>query len=195
MCYNSPRKCAESHAYSDARDRWLISVLFVLRYISLSASTPLVCRKEAISRAYHAVIVVTAMTRCYLLLKALFSALELLVPVAILAILDNVRAATTRAFIGDKLSDHTSVYHQLALNHYQFPDFQRWVKTLELDPGSVGTKLPVHLDTTVIAVFRPNTRQSLQLGFVTYLLIQAMFNPSNLVQDSRRNSHHRDAMK
>jgi 3',5'-cyclic AMP phosphodiesterase CpdA len=59
------------------------------------------------------------MTRCYLLLKALLFALELLFPVAILAVLHDVCTATARAFIDNHFSDHAPLYHQLALNHYR----------------------------------------------------------------------------
>jgi hypothetical protein len=62
------------------------------------------------------------MTRCYLLLKALLFALELLFPVAILAVLHDIRACTTRAFIDNHFSDHAPLYHQLALNYYQLVD-------------------------------------------------------------------------
>jgi hypothetical protein len=51
-------------------------------------------------------------------LKALFLALELLFPLTVLAVLEDVRAATTRAFIDNHFSDHASLYHQLAFNHY-----------------------------------------------------------------------------
>ena len=45
--------------------------------------------------------------------------LELLFPIAILAILYDVCARTSCAVIGDNLLDHVLAYHQLALNHYQ----------------------------------------------------------------------------
>ena len=45
--------------------------------------------------------------------------LELLFPIAILAILYDVCARTSCAVIGDNLLDHVLAYHQLALNHYR----------------------------------------------------------------------------
>jgi hypothetical protein len=42
-----------------------------------------------------------------------------LLPVAVLAVLHDIRACTARAFIDNHFSDHASLYHQLALNYYQ----------------------------------------------------------------------------